>query len=541
MKLIPPRRAAILAPLAAVVALLALTLPGIHRKSVWYDEGFSLALAQIPESPGAALRACRATAHPPLYHLALFAAVKPPPLAPRAAAGRVAPAWPPRLLSVAFAAGAVVAAFFLGRVLLDESAGGILALGLAVSPVVVHYAVELRMYSLLLLLAALQTLFAARWADGGRRRDAAGFAICSALAVLTHYYALFYLAGLGLWVVVEFWRRERSAAAALKRIAPWALLGAALLAPWAPALLEHGRAHSLSGSMAVEREINRSMLFDLLREGLFGPAPSGPFTAAIGPHWRNLMTDMSLGMLLFGGLAIAGALRLGRLEREAAAAAAGAEAKASRLRLAAFGVGIPLLLTAFHIALKGRFYPRYAIVFLPLGFFVCGEGLRAARARWGRAALAALALLFLLPTDAQLIQRDARDHTLPAAQWLAASLRPADRVVHTGAWSYLPFRYYLGSGKGGGSEAAQRLADSDGLAAVERALLPPEEILAHPERARLEGGGRLWVVISLWDPERARERERELLRPFGESGWRPVDSMTWERGLKRVSVVGLAR
>src|SRR5260221_9936713 len=88
------------------------------------------------------------------------------------------------------------------------------------------YSQEARGYALLALLTAVAALYFVRALDGGRRRDFTAWGVASALALATHYFAIFPIALEAAWLL---WRRGRRALAGL-----WFVLLASLaLAPLA--------------------------------------------------------------------------------------------------------------------------------------------------------------------------------------------------------------------------------------------------------------------------------------------------------------------
>src|SRR5260221_6672728 len=88
------------------------------------------------------------------------------------------------------------------------------------------YSQEARGYALLALLTAVAALYFVRALDGGRRRDFTAWGVASALALATHYFAIFPIALEAAWL---WCRRRRRALAGL-----WFVLLASLaLAPLA--------------------------------------------------------------------------------------------------------------------------------------------------------------------------------------------------------------------------------------------------------------------------------------------------------------------
>src|SRR5260221_10165216 len=74
------------------------------------------------------------------------------------------------------------------------------------------YSQEARGYALLALLTAVAALYFVRALDGGRRRDFTAWGVASALALATHYFAIFPIALEAAWLL---WRRGRPALAGL--------------------------------------------------------------------------------------------------------------------------------------------------------------------------------------------------------------------------------------------------------------------------------------------------------------------------------------
>jgi mannosyltransferase len=120
----------------------------------------------------------------------------------------------------------VPVAYLLGVELRDRRAGIAAAALVAVNPMLVWYSQEARGYALLSLLTAVAALYFVRALDGGRRRDFVGWGIASALALATHYFALFPIALEAGWLLR---RRGRAAAAGLRIV----LIGGLLLVPLA--------------------------------------------------------------------------------------------------------------------------------------------------------------------------------------------------------------------------------------------------------------------------------------------------------------------
>jgi len=181
----------------------------LDAQSFWLDElvtvslldrGFGEMLDAIPESE----------ATPYLYYVLAW------PWAQVFGLGEVGL----RSLSALAGTAVIPVAYGAGASLVSRRVGLVTAALVAVHPFLVWYSQEARAYSLLALLAAGSVLFFARALDG-RRYSLAGWAVVSALAIATHYFAVFLVAAEALWLV---WRSGRRAAALAASAVPAAVL-----------------------------------------------------------------------------------------------------------------------------------------------------------------------------------------------------------------------------------------------------------------------------------------------------------------------------
>jgi 4-amino-4-deoxy-L-arabinose transferase-like glycosyltransferase len=118
-----------------------------------------------------------------------------------------------RSLSALAGVATVPVAYLLGAELRGRRTGILAAALVAVNPMLLWYSQEARGYSLLVLFTAAAALYFARALRGdGRRRDLTLWGVFSALALATHYFAIFPIALEGLWLL---WRRVRQALAGI--------------------------------------------------------------------------------------------------------------------------------------------------------------------------------------------------------------------------------------------------------------------------------------------------------------------------------------
>jgi 4-amino-4-deoxy-L-arabinose transferase-like glycosyltransferase len=210
------RRLAAWWPLAALVVLAAgLRLATLDQQSLWYDEAYTPVHVLHP-SLWATLRSVANTENtPPLWYLLVWADTR------LFGTGAVALRLPSALAGIA----AVPVVWAIGLELGGRRAGLIAAALVATSPLFVWYSQEARAYALFVLLAALTMLRFLRAEREPTPRRLAAFALAGSLALLTHYFAVFLLIPMALWLL-----RERSTRrAALPAIAALAIVGVALL------------------------------------------------------------------------------------------------------------------------------------------------------------------------------------------------------------------------------------------------------------------------------------------------------------------------
>jgi 4-amino-4-deoxy-L-arabinose transferase-like glycosyltransferase len=148
--------------------------------------------------------------------------------------------WGLRSLSALAGVATVPFAYLLAAELRGRRAGVVAAALVAVNPMLLWYSQEARGYSLLALLTAAAALYFVRSLDRGRRRDFTAWGIASALALATHYFAVFPVAFEAAWLLR---RRGRHAARGLWIVAAAGLL----LAPLAIHQMALGHAEWIGG------------------------------------------------------------------------------------------------------------------------------------------------------------------------------------------------------------------------------------------------------------------------------------------------------
>ncbi len=426
-------RPAALALLTALILALALGLR-VYRldgQSLWYDEGNSVALAQ--RDVATIVSSAAADIHPPLYYLLLHVWVRFVGVSDVGV----------RSLSALVGVLTVLVVFAIGRRWFGATAGLAAACLAAVSPFLIYYSQEARMYALAALLSALaMSLFlrlltvtaeggtaGAQPAPGAARRGTALLwlaYVCSAAgAMYSHYFAATVVLAQGLLaavLLVNGARRRRAGAAQLVR--RWLPVGLAFVAiaclylPWLPVMArQFGDWPAISEFYGLRELVAR--LFPIFSLGLSSePAQTLP------------------ELLVFAAVLGLGALRIRR---------AGVHNAAAAHLLVVLWLVVPVVMM-YALSLRRPLYnPKFLLVAAPAFCLLLGNGLGvlldaavAAQRRPWRALAAALALAAsLIMAGASLRSlhayysdaRYARDDYRSLVQTISASQRTGDAVV----------------------------------------------------------------------------------------------------------------
>ncbi len=184
------------APLAALLVLAAaLRLSTLDLQSLWYDEAFT-PVHVLHSSLWATLHSVAHTENsPPLWYLLEWLDTR------LLGTGPVALRLPSALAGIA----TVAVAWAIGRELAGRRAALLCSAIVAVNPLFVWYSQEARVYGCFVLTASVVILCFLRAAslqpsDPASPRRLAAFALSGAVALLTHYFAVFLLIPMVLWL-----------------------------------------------------------------------------------------------------------------------------------------------------------------------------------------------------------------------------------------------------------------------------------------------------------------------------------------------------
>lgn len=223
-------------PVVALTVLgAALRFPTLDRQSFWLDELVTVSL--LDRGLGDILHEVpRTEATPYLYYLVAWAWSSVFGL------GEVGL----RSLSALAGTATIPVAYLAGGVLVSRCTGVLAAALVATNPFLVWYSQEARSYALLALWCAGSVL-AFGLALRGRRGGLAGWAVVSALAIATHYFAVFVVAAEAVWLLLRARPARRATVVAC-------LVPAATLLAHVPLVLaQRGNGEAVAGSSLAAR------------------------------------------------------------------------------------------------------------------------------------------------------------------------------------------------------------------------------------------------------------------------------------------------
>src|SRR6202050_4060719 len=389
-------------PLAALtVAAAALRLSTLGLQSFWYDEAFTPVHVLHPSLWATLRSVVHSENTPPLWYLLAWVDSR------ILGTGEVALRLPSALAGIA----TVGVAWAIGRELAGRRAALACAALVAFNPLLVWYSQEARAYALFVLMAALAMLCFLRAEREPSPRRMAAFALTGALALLSHYFAVFLLIPMALWLL----SRTRTRRAALPASGAIAIVGAALM-PLIVAQGGHGT-----------QWIGRWPLIERLEA-----IPQYYLTGYSG-------APLGHGVELLVALPILAALGLG-LWRMSEPSGPSLRGVLVALSIAACGVLTPIVLVAF-----GADYlaPRHLVAaMIPVSAVIAVMAVWPGTGRAGAALLAVSVLAFAaISIDVDLSPRLQRGDWRGLARALHGGSRR--RVVTTVELGAAPLEYYV--------------------------------------------------------------------------------------------------
>jgi uncharacterized membrane protein len=381
--------------------------------------------------------------------------------------------WGLRSLSALAGVATIPVAYLVGRELRGARTGLLAAALVAVNPMLIWYSQEARAYALLALFCALSLLYCVRSLRVGETEDAGDdkrnlvlWGVFSALALATHYFAVFPLAA---EVILLLRRRGRATLAGLWIIGLMSLL----LAPLVIHQMSYGHAEWIGKFTLGHRLWETGATFVIGETGDIIGGPERPTLAFV---------PLALALVAFALLVLRGT----RGEKRAAAVP---------LSVGALTIGVPLLL-AIASAGKDFVLARNLLPALVPLLLVVAIGLTLRRARRLGAVLAALLVAYSLVFSIWVNF----DEELQRPDWQAVADRlgepEAPRATVLWVLGEAPLRYYLSTGaiQLKASEGYDWLVREIDFVSDGRAPAPPQRLLGGGFReVSSEEVGRLFI------------------------------------------------
>jgi 4-amino-4-deoxy-L-arabinose transferase-like glycosyltransferase len=393
-----------------------LRLFAIERQDIWGDEAFSIWLSSQPLPK---VVAGGADTHPPLYPFLLYLWLRQAGSSPAAT----------RFLSACIGTLTVPVVYVMGRYAFPSrkrgrgSQAALLAATLvAISPALVYYSQETRMYGLVTLLAAASVYWAMRALE--RPRSWGGwlaYFVTTLGAAYTHYYAFFVIVAENLVIIPVLLKRRRWPA-----LARWLGTQGAIVLAYLPWVMVQRAFLSGKASTRFE-EWDLASAFRIGGEtlGTFGAGLATPSTAGV---------TITLLFLLAVAAGLVALLRRRRLQSW----------------LIAAYLLLPLLLAWAVNPIMPFFYARYLLLIAPAFYLLAAWGVAAWSHLWqplgGMGAVLLLGVsafgLFGYYTD----DANLKGQYGQMMDYIAANAQPGDGLLLANQLQHPLFEYYQPDG-----------------------------------------------------------------------------------------------
>lgn len=213
--------------IVGLAVFLAVTIINAPRASIWFDEAFSTYIVQF--SFWDIARYTASDVHPPFYYwlLKVWSSLF----------GTTEIAY--RSLSIIFGAATAVVAFFLSRKLFGRKVAWLSFIFIVLSPMLIRYSDEARMYTLAALIVMSATYVLVKAEETNKRKYWIWYGIFVSLGMWTHYFtALAWLAHVA-WHITQVWHKGIAPKEFWKKLftKPWVVtyaIAVGLFLPWLP-------------------------------------------------------------------------------------------------------------------------------------------------------------------------------------------------------------------------------------------------------------------------------------------------------------------
>ncbi len=476
-------RRAMLVLVAIILLAAALRLHGLAARSIWYDEGFTLAYATHVDTSFRFLSP-DVTSDAPM--MAVLIRIWEAVLAwiPGLAPGTYAYDFLLRLIPCVFSLLAVPLVYLLARVLIEEETPALIAAGLcAISPFQVYYAQEIKPYSLYLALSLGLLICLVRALETDRLKYWIGYVVFLTLCIYSHFFSAWNGLLANFYMLLLLWWHRR-------QVWKWAGAQIAVLALALPAIILAWHINHFFESITT--------LYTIPPDLKSGFITFKTFFAGYGPRGAVYWSLFVVAAALFVYALIALRNRPRRL-----------------VFVLVFTV-VPI--AANVIVWRLRHFPMYehrlfilasAVAYITVAYglyrlpnrILTGAGI-ALMAALTVPCLADFYAFRLHPATSHRMGVRYKVQSRDAAAYVASQWQPGDLVGHAAHFTYFPFLYYL-QGKGI-EQFPLRLSESEREGFL--GAYPHEAVWdlygAIPTRIEpvVARAQRLWWIESWWEP-----------------------------------------
>jgi len=399
-----------LAAVAVTLLGLVLRLIGLGKESIWLDEVTSIIIARM-DLPAVVAWAA-GDIHPPLYYTVLHFWL----------------AWGEsefavRSLSALLGGLSVLILYGLASELYGRRVGLLAALFLALAPLHIWYSQEARMYVMLTLWVLWSSYLMLLALRRGRRAYWLGYVVVSALALYTHYFALFGLLFQNAFAAYWLWKKGGRG---WQRWLGAQLAIALLFSPWLPTLYHQV---TTGGGGWVERSVGRPTWYALIDTWLYF---SIGLDNQLYPVWLR-----RAAYALFA-LAMVSAIVHVLHHDQGTHADSDREGLWFCLLYLCLPVGAAWLLSQF----KPMYSVRYLLAFLPPYGILLAKGLASLRWKRGGAALTLILAVTLLVGNWNAWRSAQNPDWRGLTSQVLEQAQAGDVVLFSPRWNAKPFEYY---------------------------------------------------------------------------------------------------
>ena len=382
-----------------------------------------------------------------------------------------------RLPSVLFAFITILIVYYFTRKFIDERTALIASFLLAVSPFHIYYSQEVKMYSLLILLSFISVASLTLSLREENKKYFISYSIATAAALYTHYFAIYLLiVEIGVILILLIFKDVRRN---FKKLFCFSIAGIFLIyLPWVPVMLKE---HFFNTSGFVGTWIPKpgiKTFFYTLKN--FSVGFSSPRVNYIPAS------------ITYASLAFAGMIHLIK------------EKKTTGLFIVAFVFSAPLGL--FLASLKSPVYlDRYISFVLPFFLIIVSAGMRRFRSTALVIVLVILSVFSFfgyrdmyekIPYINQAPGEHERVSMRAPVEYIKSRWKEGDIAGHSCRSTQLSFEYYWGK-----DSPEQKLIATENFEKYPQpSVWSHSSLLPQVVPDSVNGTGRIWLVLSWWDP-----------------------------------------